>query len=219
MKWYRHRCPFCGRGSIVSVITILVVVMFGTMMPEMPVIAVIGMILGAGFVILLSYLILNMLSEEERTLVELSEPLEWYNMDDDLVERVRKKKKVSWHEFVIFLIIAIAIAFAIADGLMFQRMDVPVMVFADIMLCWVIFFVYYRNKWGRLDRSAEYACPVVDHVKSITERTKHGKRTYNYAVFYLPDGRYMLKVDSKSATWKLYLIRFNGYYTYACLSE
>lgn len=218
MKWYKHQCPFCGRGSIVAVICMLSL-FFVPLIQDTPLLACIAIILFVCFVILLSYLILHMLSDEEKMLIEYSEPLEWVNMDDELVQKIREKKKISWLTVVILLGIALVFSFGLADGMKYRSLETPFMFLIDMVLCFLIFFVYYRNKWGKLDCSAEYACPVVDHVKSITEHTKHGKVVHNYAVFYLPDGRYMLKVDTYSASWKLYLIRFNGYYSYVCLSE
>lgn len=166
------------------------------------------------FIAAAAYFIINRQTEEEQEKTEYATPLEWKYCDTELLDILREKNKIGFSTIIIIIFFALPIVITVARIFENEEFQAAFFLALDLLIILWIYVTFKNSKWGRIDSSAEYACPEVDHIESVKYRTKHGVHFNYYAVFYLPDGRYMIGVPEKDMSKKLYLIRFNGNYAY-----
>lgn len=213
MKRLKHRHPFRGRGLSVFYIGLFISMPIFMLM-HMDFFSFIAALMCMFLVAFISYHILNRLDDEECEKIEYAEELKWNYCSDDIIKELTARKSVSLKMIIIFLVADILITLLVAYNVESDSLPVVFLVAADIFIVFMIIVAVEKARWGRVDNNAEYACPKVDHFETVKFRTKHGTQLRYYAVFYLPDGRYMLSANSSDSIKKLYLIRFMDNYTY-----
>lgn len=213
MKWFKYRYPYRGRGFKVAYVMMFAAFPFCFAMIRDQ-FAVLYLSLCELFIAAAAYFIMNRQTDEEQEKTEYATPLEWEYCDAELLDIFRERKKIGLSTIIIIIVFDLLIIITVASIFENELFQAVFFITADLFIIFWIYVTFQKSKWGRIDSSAEYACPEVDHVESVKYRTKHGVHFNYYAVFYLPDGRYMISMQEKDMSKKLYLIRFNGNYTY-----
>lgn len=232
MKRLKNKHPFHGKSFPLHLSFIIAFAM-------MPVLLVLSvpwewimplMLLTAFAVLVLSYFIMNRLSDSERALIaNTSTPL-WHPINDSVKTRIFSKYSESQYSLSKMLNITLIVGVCVfVFGIMPGRrntepgdpaMILPIAVIVAVVTFLAMMLVKGRGKmWLDIDESAMYTVVPIDHVFDVKHTEKRGRsllsgsRTWyvNYLVFYQPDGKYILRIpDGVHDVEAVMVIKFRG---------
>lgn len=144
--------------------------------------------------LVMNYVIIHRLKPEEKKKIAKASPPKWKKLPDRMKKKFRIDKKASLISSAILIGLELLVAFIamLADGIQTMLVTLAVLIPSTIIVLACI--AVWEHIWANMDDSAIYTKIAVDHVFRGT-RTRGGWRYY--AVFYLPDGKYVLEFPTK----------------------
>lgn len=85
------------------------------------------------------------------------------------------------------------------------------LVFGGIVFFLTLFFQYRSRVWESIDETAVFTEVPIDHFFDVAHRDRYHTWTVSYLVFYLPDGRYIMKAPEASGyAEKVTIVKFRN---------
>lgn len=151
-----------------------------------------AVVISAVLLYLLYTYLIRRLSKKDRMKIEQSEFPEWQPLPRNIETAAKTDGSMgSFFAYVIFSVIILLSCIRIINEE--PKIFITVLVILITML--VIIFIIAKSKekfWENIDETAIYAKIPVDRFFKVHYRRSHDY----YAVFYLPDGKYVVKVNN-----------------------
>ena len=230
MKQLRLYCPFHGRKwpLIAAVVAAIAAWAFGIYHNWPEELTRAALLFAPAAVLICSYLFFRRLSPAERELVAHAEFPNWVPATEQVLRRVKDQKQ-QMGRGVRNLLIYLGI-FAVSAALPGRHGEPSFALFAVFLLTGAAVYIadmLLRNRWQSADTSAVMTKVPIDHMYDIVTRYSRRswrwylqdadfmERTDSYAVFYQPDGRYVLPVGAGAGYCKSFIIvQYNGMLTW-----
>ncbi|MBP0970437.1 MAG: hypothetical protein IKX57_06050 [Oscillospiraceae bacterium] len=225
MKRLKYKCLFNGRSwpLIASVFAAIAGWGFSVMHGWPGEITRLLLLAAPLAVLAVSYLIIQIPTRKERALIANSNYPLWVPADPRVIRCVRDEKEHFSNDMIraLYCIGAVAVACLVP-----VKSSVPnfgaAIVFAFLGGCVLAADIWLRSRWKSIDQSAVMTIIPIDHMYDIVQTrdkalrgTEYRKSLRKYAVFYLPDGRYVLPLGQNAGYVKgLYIVQYNGMLTY-----
>ena len=172
-----------------------------------------GMAVLFGIIMMLFYLWFHRLTPEEHRLIAEAEPVTWRGITEDEIARVRFLKDDSVLAWLIPVMLfpagLLGLMKASAKKQIGSRETLIGICAIAVMIAVVVLIVMGITRfWKHIDMNAEAADLHVDCCFTRVRRARYGRKIYHhYAVCYLPDGKYVFRIDRAQAD-KLIVIRY-----------
>ena len=226
MKRLKLYCPFHGKyWPLIAALFSLIAVWCSTLKKEWPQEIINALLLFVPLgVLIVCYIIIQRPSAAERDLIAGAEYPCWVPADEKVLRAVKdQKQQLSPGIVRVLLYIGVfALASVLPGGhdsepsfglAAFFALLAGIILAADMLL---------RSRWQSADQSAVMTKVPIDHMFDIVHRygrrqwewqfnIERPERTTSYAVFYQPDGRYVLPVNEGAGYAKsLIIVQYNG---------
>lgn len=210
MKRLKYAHPFCGKVFPLYII-------LGSLLA--------GMLFSAfnGFEYLILYTLLppvivtvlfllyfNLPDDSDRAKMQSASYPIWNTPPQELLNYIRQKEQKKQMTAV-----GMIIAAAVSGGVMFLLLIMPqkhrpepilppatafccALIFGGIVFFLTLYSQYRSRVWESIDETAVYTEIPIDHFFDVTHRDRYHTWTVSYIVFYLPDGRYIMKAPEGS---------------------
>lgn len=211
MKRLKYAHPFCGK---VFPFYIMLFAFIGGMLTsisfdaENPMIWGILLALAAGA---LSAFILHIPDDHDRAAIANADYPLWETPSEELLHSLRLAARSYQLSVPIMLVIAavaggVALLVLISRGkhgrepLMTPTQAFPIaLVVGSVTFVVVLVYQLRTRIWEQIDETAVCATIPIDHFFDLTRHGRYGKTwTDSYLVFYLPDGKYIIKAKEGS---------------------
>lgn len=205
MKRLKIQCPFGGKTypAIASAVVGFAALTFCSFNMNLPWDStVLAMVLAVFVVLLLCYgWEQHLTPAEEEAIANAQYPL-WEPVNEDIVDRVRSLKWfISLNGALagclfLFLGLITGLPNLVREG----GFGISALLFLIGMI--IITVDFFRCMlWRSIDETAVYTFIPIDHMYDVTHHHNDGDYTTSYLVFYLPDGKYVLRARAGSGDY------------------
>lgn len=215
MKWLKLSCPFGGKQYPIyvalAVLVISAVTLVNTNVSSPLELALLAVLIS----LIVCWYIEQRLTPEERSMCAGKMPPLWEPVSMDILEDVRAQTNHISREAsgAMMLAGAMALRFFMPR----RGYPNPQAGWACLFLVGIIFVLdlFRRMLWKKADSSAVCTIIQIDHMYSVTHRSRRRTWEVDYLVFYQPDGRYILKAKAGSGeTGKIAVVKYHGMVTW-----
>jgi hypothetical protein len=205
MKRLKMQCPFGGKKypPVAAGITGLGAATFCGLQLDLPADSCLtAMLLAVIVVLLLCYVFENRLTPAEQKAIARSEFPLWLPVTADIISRVRSIKRIIDPKALICGIGCIVLGLLTGAQLWLTEGEGTVCKAVVVLGIGILVFGFVRCMiWRSIDDTAVYTFIPIDHMYDVTHHHKDGDYTLSYLVFYLPDGKYVLRARSGSGDY------------------
>jgi len=200
MKRLKYYCPFGGKNYPVYAVcgSLMLAMVIGAIENLRPLTALAVTLLLPLAALIACYFYEHRLTDGEmQIMAESSYPL-WHPVPDELKELLRHRHASPSPTLVFGAVVGVLFTILLSLNMGgFRTFNVTPLFFTAFVLIVVFIFDYLRRSaWLNMDDSAVFALVPIDHMYDVEHRNSRTRTVSftSYMVFYLPDGRYVLRV-------------------------